>query len=67
MKRDELVNEWLDLAANDLRSAYHLTTLHPVPLEVVCFHCQQAAEKSLKAYLVYSGIRPPKTHDLYQS
>ncbi|MBN2050303.1 MAG: HEPN domain-containing protein [Spirochaetales bacterium] len=36
----------------------------PGPLEIICFHCQQAAEKALKAYLAYNEIRPPKTHDL---
>ena len=30
----------------------------------VCFHAQQAAEKVLKALLVYHGERPPRTHDL---
>lgn len=28
------------------------------------FHCQQQAEKLLKATLVRSGVAPPKTHDL---
>jgi len=34
------------------------------PYDTVCFHCQQAAEKFLKAYLVFRGQPPPITHDL---
>jgi HEPN domain-containing protein len=30
--------------------------------EDLCFQLQQAAEKALKAYLVFLGIDPPKTH-----
>ncbi len=30
----------------------------------ICFHCQQAVEKFLKAYLVYNRIEFPKTHDV---
>jgi HEPN domain-containing protein len=33
-------------------------------LEGLCFHAQQAAEKSLKAVLVHRGIPFPKTHNL---
>jgi HEPN domain-containing protein len=31
---------------------------------LVCFHCQQAVEKYLKAYLYELGASVPKTHDL---
>jgi HEPN domain-containing protein len=30
----------------------------------VCFHCQQSAEKYLKALLEERGLNVPKTHDL---
>jgi HEPN domain-containing protein len=30
----------------------------------ICFHCQQSAEKYLKALLQDWGIVPPRTHDL---
>lgn len=33
---------------------------------MVCFHAQQAAEKILKAFLVYHGCIFEKTHDLIQ-
>jgi len=66
MKKADLIKEWLDYARNDLRAAEYLTNLHPQPVEIICFHSQQAAEKALKGYLVSTDIRPPKIHDLYQ-
>ena len=66
MRKADLIIEWMDYARNDLRAAEYLTNLHPQPVEIICFHCQQAAEKALKGYLVSRDIRPPKIHDLYQ-
>lgn len=40
--------------------------MHPQPYEIICYHCQQAVEKYLKAYLLYNGIKPPRSHDLDQ-
>lgn len=63
---DNLVHaqEWLRLAQMDLNSAEHLLTMHPIPIEIICYHCQQSAEKYLKGYLVFYGMIPPKIHDL---
>ena len=58
------VQEWLDLAQQDEASASFLLQMRPLPLEVICFHCQQAAEKLLKAVLAKHGLDIPKTHDL---
>ena len=33
--------------------------------EDLCFQAQQAVEKGLKALLIYYGIEPEKTHNLY--
>ncbi len=52
------------MAEMDLASAEHLLNMHPTPMEVVCYHCQQSAEKYLKGYLVLRGKNPPRTHDL---
>ena len=35
-----------------------------MPLEVICFHCQQAVEKTLKAVLAKNDLEIPRTHDL---
>jgi HEPN domain-containing protein len=37
---------------------------HGVPLDMLCFHIQQAAEKLLKALLAWRGVDFPFTHDL---
>ena len=59
------VSEWIRLAEMDLSAAHHMfDTFFPQPLEIVCFHSQQAAEKMLKCYLVSQEIEPPKIHDM---
>ncbi len=42
----------------------HLLTMHPRPIEIICYHCQQSAEKYLKGYLVLNNHEVVKTHDL---
>ncbi|MCL2752432.1 MAG: HEPN domain-containing protein [Firmicutes bacterium] len=65
MSKHDLVKEWLQIARKDFESAQHLfNTMHPKPLEIVCYHCQQSAEKSLKAYLCAQDIDVPKTHEV---
>lgn len=61
------VKDWLDYAKMDLGVAKHLNkTYYPKPLEVICFHAQQAAEKSIKALVISKGAPGgmPKVHDL---
>ena len=61
----ELVSEWFQHADMDLASAEYLQGMRPQPLEVICFLCQQSAEKNLKGYLIFKGVtEPPKTHNL---
>lgn len=44
------VKEWLEFAKMDLDAAKHLNdTFYPKPLQIICYHCQQSAEKALKA------------------
>jgi HEPN domain-containing protein len=59
-----VVEEWLKYAENDLEVVRILSNHHPMQLEIICYHCQQAAEKALKSFLIYSGKNPPKTHNL---
>ncbi|MDR2546217.1 MAG: HEPN domain-containing protein [Lachnospiraceae bacterium] len=57
--------EWLRLANMDLITARRIYELHrPMPIEIICFHAQQASEKAMKGFLVSNGVLPPKTHDL---
>ncbi len=55
---------WLRKAATDLRTAEHDLLATPPLFEDVLFHCQQAAEKSLKAFLVWHSCPFRKTHSL---
>ncbi|GHU75232.1 hypothetical protein FACS189461_1090 [Spirochaetia bacterium] len=64
MDRMLYLREWLDLAENDIRVAEHSTELYPIPVEIVCYHCEQAAEKYLKAFLLLNSFDPPRIHDL---
>lgn len=64
MDANNIVKEWLNFANKDLNSAKYLSGMRPIPLEIICFHCEQAAEKVLKGYLIHQNIEPPRTHDL---
>jgi HEPN domain-containing protein len=65
MNGTELVREWFEIASTDLRTAKHLyETMYPKPFEIICYHCQQAAEKALKGYLLDQGKEPDRIHDL---
>jgi len=55
---------WLKKSKNDLKAAKKLVQ-KPDPLyDMAVYHCQQTAEKALKAYLVFKNIELFKTHDL---
>ncbi|MDR1949122.1 MAG: HEPN domain-containing protein [Spirochaetaceae bacterium] len=57
--------QWFSIADDDLKSAEYLATMqHPRPEGIICFHCQQSAEKYLKGYLFKNNMEPPKIHDL---
>jgi len=66
MSGDNLdVSKWIKYALSDYSTAINLVRLHnPVPIEIVCYHCQQAAEKILKAYAIAKNKTLVKTHDL---
>ena len=51
-------------AEADYRGARKLAPSRPPAHDLVCFHCQQAAEKYLKAVLNEQGLAVPRTHDL---
>lgn len=45
--------QWLDMAQTDFGVAKHLeANYYPKPLEIICYHCQQAVEKGIKALIV---------------
>ena len=62
--KDELTMFWVNKAKNDLLNADNNLNSDNIPHDTVCFHCQQAVEKLLKAFLVYKEQNIPRTHDL---
>jgi len=61
----EEVAQWLKKAADDIGNAQFLYDHRwPRPLELICFLCQQCAKKALKAYWIFQGEEPPRTHDV---
>lgn len=61
--RMKQADTWLAFARRDLGDAEVLATSGG-SIESVCFHAQEAAEKSLKALLVFRGQRVPTVHNL---
>lgn len=61
---DEYIKNWLVKADNDLKTAEHELALpeEKIITDTVCFHCQQAVEKYLKAFLIYHKVEIKRTH-----
>ncbi|HUT24761.1 MAG TPA: HEPN domain-containing protein [Sumerlaeia bacterium] len=59
-----VVKQWLDRGEEDLGVAKELTEGGKPYFSAIGFHCQQAAEKFLKALLTYRQVRFPRTHDI---
>lgn len=64
MDNIDIANEWFEYTESDLKTAIYLLGMKPKPNEIICYHCQQSAEKYLKGYLVSQGESIRRTHDL---
>ena len=66
--RDEairLARGWAAKADEDLLVAEHLLRMRRnCPFGIAAFHCQQAAEKYIKAVLTWRSVQFPRSHDL---
>jgi HEPN domain-containing protein len=60
------VRRWLEKAGHDWRTAEAVVAHDPPITDTAAFHCQQAFEKLLKAYLVQARDPFEKIHDLEQ-
>ncbi|WP_129125058.1 HEPN domain-containing protein [Geomonas oryzae] len=60
----EIVRMWFHKADNDLQNIRNNLAAGEIPTDTICFHAQQAIEKSLKGLLVAEGKNAGKTHDL---
>lgn len=63
MNNENYVNEWIDKAKKDIK-AVEIIREYDEMTEIVCFHCQQAAEKYLKALLLSKNEEITKTHNI---
>ncbi len=67
---DQTRSQWLDAADwfakgdEDIRATDLLLSADPPLIDLAAFHCQQAAEKLIKALLVAAAARVPRIHDL---
>ena len=64
MNNNDIAKEWFNFGEIDLNTAKFLIQMKPTPLEIICYHCQQSAEKYLKGYIALDGGNVIKTHDL---
>jgi len=55
---------WFEYADNDFEAVTILSAQLKPKFEIVCYHCQQCAEKMLKGYIASNNGRLQKTHDL---
>lgn len=58
------IKQWIIKADHDLGTAKITFLYIPEYLDTVTFHCQQAVEKYLKAYLIFHSTNFKFTHDL---
>jgi HEPN domain-containing protein len=61
----DVVRLRIQKAEHDIEAARRIMVIpEGCPFDTVCFHCQQAVEKYLKALLTLLGIPAPRTHAL---
>lgn len=65
--KQELVRNWLTKALHDLGAARRIAADAVEPdafLDAAIYHCQQAAEKAVKGFLVFHDQEYEMTHDI---
>jgi HEPN domain-containing protein len=58
------IGQWLEKADEDLLVVRQLLTMDVQARGVIGFHCQQAAEKFLKAFILANNSDIPRTHNI---
>lgn len=68
LTREKEVADWMKYAKEDYDLVQHLFrgAYYPKPLEIICYHCEQATEKAIKALIVDLGKQGglPQRHDI---
>lgn len=62
--KQELVNQWIESAQQDLRLAELALTAEYEGFAQIGFHAQQAVEKLIEALLIAHGVHPPWEHPI---
>lgn len=65
-QREADARGWLAKAAQDLRAAEFERAAEPPLAADIVFHCQQSAEKAMKAFLAWHDRPFRKTHNLVE-
>jgi len=63
MTNDEYVQEWINKADKDIKTVEIMKEFEDLT-EIICFHCQQAVEKYLKALLIKNDYEIIKTNNI---
>jgi HEPN domain-containing protein len=58
------IRAWLNKASSDLLAAQILVEHSALALGPAAFHCQQTAEKVLKAFLIFKAVPFDRVHNL---
>lgn len=66
MDKEDVIEEWIKYAEMDRETVDILFNSYNKPYEIICYHCEQAVEKYLKACLIMFDIPVIKTHDLIE-
>ena len=65
MTNAELAKLSIEIGSNEYAAAKHLyDTMKPIPIEIICYLCQQATEKSIKAVLFHLEKEVLETHSI---
>ncbi len=64
MTNKQLAKEWLSRAQSNIQRAEVGKATEGIYFEDLCFDCQQAVEKSLKALFVFHNIEFPYSHNI---
>jgi len=64
MRNESLVRIWLQRAKSNLQIAEAGKVFEDILYEDLCFDCEQAVEKALKALLVSIDVSFPHTHSI---
>lgn len=61
--KNDLASLWIQKAEHDLIAAESLIITQQFLTDIICFHCQQASERFIKAHLIFLEIDFENSHD----